>query len=99
MSSKLSINEVITTGYAKPSKYNVYIFDNETTPRNFVKSLLQEIFNHNDAASEMLLSKIEAEGLATVGTYYYEIAEQKITESVFASQKAGFNLELTLDNA
>ena len=28
----------------------------------------------------------------------YEIAEQKITESVFASQKAGFNLELTLDN-
>ena len=98
MSSKLSINEVITTGYAKPIKYHVYIFDNDTTPRDFVKSLLMDIFQNNDEQSEMLIGQIESEGLAPVGTYYYEIAEQKITESVFASQKAGFNLELTLDN-
>lgn len=98
MSSKLSINEVLTTGYAKPSKYQVYILNNDTTPRDFVHQLLKDIFKHTDDAANTIIAQIEADGIAGVGTYFYEIAEQKITEVMYASHRAGFNLDITLDS-
>ena len=52
MSSKLSINEVLTTGNAKPSKYQVYILNNDTTQDpNWVSNLVDTISSNSKIAA------------------------------------------------
>ncbi len=97
--AKANINESISTATPEPSKFKVYIFDNETTPRNVVKELLMTIFRKDDADSEYCIEEIEREGLASAGKYTYEIAEQKVLECVLATNNLGVTLDVTMDAA
>jgi len=97
--ANVSINETISTTPTMPSKYKVYIFDNDTTPRNLVKEILMSIFRHTNESSEKCIEEIEAEGMASVGNYSFEVAEQKILEYMIISSNTGFNLDVTMDIA
>lgn len=95
--ANVSINETISINPSKPTKFKVFIFNNDTTPRGLVKELLLGIFKHTDENSEKIIEEIEAEGMAAVGNYSFEIAEQKILECVVISNSAGFQLDVTMD--
>ena len=41
--------------------------------------------------------KVHEEGKGVAGVYYYEIAEQKIAESITVSRSAGYPLALDLE--
>ena len=41
--------------------------------------------------------KVHADGKGIAGVYYYEIAEQKVAESIALSRGSGFSLALDLE--
>tara|TARA_B110000503_G_C7045031_1_gene369859 strand:+ start:143 stop:451 length:309 start_codon:yes stop_codon:yes gene_type:complete len=95
----IKIDEEIKKIVKKPSKYNVIMLNDATTPIAWVMGVLKEIFRHSEADAEALTMKIHTEGSAVVGTYAYEIAEQKSVEAVNASRNNGFPLQLKVEEA
>ena len=91
------IDEKIKRTVKEPSKYNVIMINDNVTPMEWVISLLKEIFRHSDADAETLTMKIHTEQSAVVGTYKYEVAEQKSVEAVNASRNHGFPLQLKIE--
>jgi ATP-dependent Clp protease adaptor protein ClpS len=95
----INIDEKIEKIVKEPSKYNVIMLNDATTPLEWVIGVLKEIFRHSDADAESLTMKIHTEDSAVVGTYKYEIAEQKSIEAVNASRNHGFPLQLKVEEA
>ena len=91
------IDEKIKQDIKEPSKYNVIMINDDATPIEWVIGLLKQIFRHSTADSEALTMKIHNEGSAVVGTYKYEIAEQKSVEAANASRNHGFPLQLKVE--
>jgi ATP-dependent Clp protease adaptor protein ClpS len=93
------IDEKINLDLKEPSSYNVIALNDDSTPMEWVITLLKEIFKHSDADAQALTMKIHNEGSAVVGTYKYEIAEQKSVEATNASRHHGFPLGLKIEEA
>ena len=93
------IDEKVVIKETVPPKYNVILLNDEHTPIDFVIRILQQIFKHSQETSEQLTMKIHNEGSAVVGTYNYEVAEQKAQEGVSASRNHGFPLQLKIEEA
>jgi len=72
--------------------YNVIMLNDDSTPMEWVVQVLQEIYKHSLASAQEITLNIHNEGSAVVGTYKYEIAEQKAIETVNASRNHGFPL-------
>lgn len=101
MSTELDIDVVIDEKIEKifkePGKYNVIMLNDDVTPVEWVMGILKDIFKHSDASAQALTMKIHNDGSAVVGTYLYEIAEQKGVEAVNASRNHGFPLVLKVE--
>ena len=80
-----------------PSRYNVILINDDVTPIEWVISILVEIFKHSEETAKYLTLTIHTDGSAVVGTYSYEIAEQKSAEVVNASRNHGFPLNVKLE--
>ena len=93
------IDEKIKKVVKQPNKYNVIMLNDDSTPMEWVIAILKEIFRHTDADAEALTMTIHNEGSAVVGTYKYEIAEQKSLEAINASRNQGFPLQLKVEEA
>jgi len=93
----VNIDEKIDNKIRLPSKYNVIMLNDNQTPIDWVLSILKEIYKHSDTGSETLTMKIHNEGSAVVGTYDYEIAEQKALETTRLSRDQGFPLSVRLE--
>lgn len=91
------IDEKIKQVVKEPSKYNVIMLNDDATPMEWVIGVLKEIFRHSDADAEALTMNIHVEGSAVVGTYKYEIAEQKSAEAISASRNHGFPLQVKVE--
>tara|TARA_S200000501_G_scaffold7947_1_gene7066 strand:- start:34 stop:348 length:315 start_codon:yes stop_codon:yes gene_type:complete len=87
------INELIT----EPSRYNVIFLNDDATPIEWVIDLLVSIFKHTQSSAENLTMEIHTNGSAVVGTYSYEIAEQKTIEATQLSRENGFPLQVKLE--
>ena len=97
MTTDVDIDEKIKRIVKEPSKYNVIMLNDDATPMEWVMGVLKEIFKHSDEDSEALTMTIHNDDSAVVGTYKYEIAEQKSAEAISASRNNGFPLELKLE--
>lgn len=93
----IKIDEKIKHITKEPSNYNVIMLNDDVTPVEWVIGILKEIFRHSDASAETLTMTIHNEGSAVIGTYKYEIAEQKSIEAVNASRNQGFPLQLRVE--
>tara|TARA_Y100000385_G_scaffold15350_1_gene15590 strand:- start:2310 stop:2630 length:321 start_codon:yes stop_codon:yes gene_type:complete len=93
------IDEKIKRIVKQPSMFNVIALNDEQTPMEWVIGVLKEIFKHSDSDAEALTMAIHNEGSAVVGTYKYEIAEQKSIEAVSASRNHGFPLQMKVEEA
>ena len=62
----------------KPSKYAVYILNDDYTPWNFVVMTLTKIFNKTEEESNTLTSNVRNAGEGLCGIYSKEIAETKV---------------------
>ena len=91
------IDEKIKLSIQEPNDYNVIMLNDDATPIEWVIELLKGVFKHSDSAAEALTMKIHNENSAVVGTYKYEIAEQKSVEAMTLSRNNGFPLQLKLE--
>jgi ATP-dependent Clp protease adaptor protein ClpS len=95
----IKIDETIKHVVKEPGKYNVIMLNDDQTPMDWVIEILKQIFKHSDASAETLTMTIHNEGSAVIGTYKYEIAEQKTVEAINASRNHGFPLQLKVEEA
>jgi ATP-dependent Clp protease adaptor protein ClpS len=80
-----------------PVKYHVIMLNDNSTPMEFVVQILTAIFNksHEDAMSTTL--EIHEKGRGIAGTYSFEVAEQKCVETISEARRAGFPLDVVLE--
>ena len=93
----VKIDEKISQKLEIPKNYKVIMLNDDTTPMEFVISILTLIFKHTEETAKKLVLTIHEEGSAVVGIYTYEIAEQKALEATTLSRDNGFPLQLRLE--
>lgn len=81
----------------KPSKYKVIIYNDNTTPVEFVIALLVTVFRHNETSAIDITMKVHHEGFGIAGLYTHEIAEQKVIEGTDAARNQGYPLVLKVE--
>ena len=78
----------------EPSKYNVIFLNDEITTFEFVVKVLTQIFNKTTDQAIALTKQIHEQGKGIVGTYIYEIAEQKGIETTLLAREEGYPLQV-----
>lgn len=96
---EIKIDEKIERQLKEPSKYNVIFFNDNVTPMEWVIEILQKIFHHSEETAKNLMLIVHEKGSAVVGTYSFEIAEQKAVESNNASRGRGFPLQVKVEES
>jgi len=91
------IDEKIKQKNSFPNTYHVILLNDDTTPIEWVVEVLSSIFKHSDVSAQSLTLEIHNEGSAVVGTYQYEIAEQKAIETTNLSRDKGFPLQVKVE--
>ena len=93
----VKLDEKIVKQPLMPRKYKFVMLNDDSTPMEWVVSLLTEIFKHSVSSAEKIMLTIHSEGSAVVGIYTFEIAEQKSVEAMTLSRNNGFPLQLNLE--
>jgi ATP-dependent Clp protease adaptor protein ClpS len=93
------IDEKIKITNKEPSKYNIIMLNDDYTPMEWVIEVLKSIYKHSQESAEKITLTIHNEGSCVVGTYIYEIAEQKASETIAASRNKGFPLQVKIEEA
>ena len=93
------IDEKIKITIQEPSMYKVIFLNDDKTPMDFVVELLIQLFRHTEESARNITLQIHSEGSGVVGTYSYEIAEQKGVEATKLSRSNGFPLTVKIDTA
>lgn len=96
---KVVIDKKLQREIIPPSKYHVVFLNDNHTPMDFVTELLMIVFKHSAETAADLMFQVHEEGKAIVGTYAYEIAEQKTTEATHAARQQGFPLGIHVEKA
>ena len=78
----------------EPSKYDVIFLNDEVTTFEFVVKVLTQIFNKTTDQAIALTKQIHEQGKGIVGTYIYEIAEQKGIETTLLARDEGYPLQV-----
>jgi ATP-dependent Clp protease adaptor protein ClpS len=91
------IDEKIEQKITFPNTYHVILLNDDTTPIEWVVEILASVFKHSNISAESLTLEIHNEGSAVVGTYQYEIAEQKAIETTNLSRDKGFPLQVKVE--
>jgi len=94
---EVKIDEKIEKKIDEPGKYNVIFLNDNVTPMEWVISVLQRIFHHSLETAKNLTIIVHEKGSAVVGTYNFEIAEQKAVEANHASREHGFPLVVKVE--
>lgn len=99
MSTNIDIvlDEKIKITEKEPRQYKVIFLNDDTTPMEFVVTVLMEIFKHSADTAENITMTIHNEGSGVVGIYSYEIAEQKSIETTALARNHGFTLQVRLE--
>ena len=97
MDTEVEIIHTDNFDISKSTNYCVIFYNDDSTPMEFVIELLMGVFNHADVMAQEITQKVHQDGKGVAGVYYYEIAEQKIAESISISRGAGYQLALDLE--
>ena len=78
----------------EPDKYDVIFLNDEVTTVEFVIKVLKNIFHKTTEQAIALTTHIHSKGKGVVGTYLYEIAEQKGIETTLLAREEGYPLQV-----
>ena len=93
------IDEKIKRNLEEPGKWSVIFLNDDHTPMDFVTEILIIIFKHTKETAEQIMLAVHEKGSAVVGTYTFEIAEQKTTEATLCAREQGFPLGIQMERA
>jgi len=83
----------------EPPKYDVIFLNDEITTYDFVVKVLKQIFHKTDEQAIALTKHIHEKGSGVVGTYLYEIAEQKGIETTVLARDEGYPLQVKIQQS
>ena len=96
-STDIKIDEKIKIKAQEPKRWKVIFLNDDTTPIDFVISVLIEVFKHsNDTAKDVTL-QVHETGSGIAGIYSFEIAEVKAVESTQLARSNGFPLQIKME--
>jgi len=78
----------------EPDKYDVVFLNDEVTTVEFVMKVLIQIFHKTSDQATKITQHIHDKGKGVVGTYLYEIAEQKGIETTLLAREEGYPLQV-----
>lgn len=82
-----------------PSRYNVILLNDDSTPQEFVVKILQTIYNKTVEEANSVMLEVHNKGRGIAGTYSYEVAEQKCVETITNARQSSFPLDVTIEKA
>jgi len=91
------LDEKVEQIILEPEMVKVIVLNDDVTPVDFVVELLMKIFKHTQESAKEITIKIHTEGSGIVGSYSYEIAEQKTKEAIEESRSRGFPLQIRME--
>lgn len=97
MNPEIQIEEKTKVSSLPPKLWKVIFHNDDSTPMEFVISLLVGVFKHDESYAKDLTLEIHNTGSAIVGIYTHEIAEQKGIEATQISRSNGYPLEISLE--
>jgi len=95
---EINLDEKIKKNVEEPKKWKVVFLNDDQTPMEFVTEILILIFKHSQKTAEELMLTVHEKGQAVVGTYTFEIAEQKTTEATQVARQQGFPLSIHMES-
>jgi len=81
----------------EPGKFKVIVCNDDSTPMEFVISMLIAVFRHDQKTALVLTLQIHTQGSATVGTYSFEVAEQKAIDGTNLARAHGWPLIIKVE--
>jgi ATP-dependent Clp protease adaptor protein ClpS len=96
-STDIQLDEKIKVTVQEPKNWKVILLNDDSTPMEFVISLLIEIFKHTHATASDIMLQVHETGSGIAGTYSFEIAEAKAVESTSLARTNGHPLQIKLE--
>ena len=93
----VKINEKIKQQIEEPKRWKVIFLNDDSTPMDFVVSLLVETFKHSAETARDITLEIHNSGSGIAGGYSFEIAEAKAVESTQLARSNGFPLSVKME--
>ena len=97
MSTDIQIEEKIKTTVSEPKRWKVILLNDDSTPMEFLTSILIDIFKHTADTARDIMLQIHETGSGIAGIYSFEIAEVKAVEATNISRANGFPLQIKLE--
>lgn len=91
-----AVRERFQVNYCEPSKYTVFIHNDDITPMDFVVSILISIFHKKEEEATYLMLRVHHSDKAPVGTYSLDIAKSKADKATRLARENGYPLRLTV---
>jgi len=80
----------------EPEKYDVVFINDHLTPMEFVIRVLKQIFSKNTDEAKAITTYIHEHGKGIVGSYVFEVAEQKGIETTLLARQEGYPLQIKI---
>ncbi len=97
--SKISNEIVEEVEIDLPPDYNVIMYNDDYTTKEFVVDVLESVFHKSFADSVKIMEQVHQTGSAVVGTYTYDIAKTRVAITIRRARSAGFPLRCEMESA
>ena len=91
------LDEKVVVKVTEPRQWKVILINDDTTPIDFVISVLIEIFKHTIDSAKDITLQVHETGSGIAGIYSFEIAESKAMETTNLARSNGFPLQVRLE--
>jgi ATP-dependent Clp protease adaptor protein ClpS len=75
-----------------PNNYQVIFHNDNYTPMEFVVWVLQKVFHHPADRAQAIMWDVHKKGIGVAGIYTFEIAEQRVFDSMTLAKENAFPL-------
>jgi ATP-dependent Clp protease adaptor protein ClpS len=96
-STDIQLDEKIKVIITEPKRWKVILVNDDSTPMEFVVSVLTEVFKHNESTARDIMLQVHEQGSGIAGVYSFEIAEVKAVEATNLARTNGFPLQIKLE--
>lgn len=96
-STDIQLDEKIKVKVSEPKNWKVILLNDDSTPMEFVISILVEIFRHTPESAREIMLQVHETGSGIAGVYSFEIAEAKAVEATQQARTNGFPLQIKLE--
>lgn len=96
-STDIQLDEKVKVIVTEPKRWKVILLNDDTTPMEFVVSMLISIFRHTPESAEHVMLQVHETGSGIAGVYSFEIAEAKAVEATNEARTNSFPLQIKLE--